>query len=574
MTSAVRSLLLVVGLAVAALGATLTARPFTSVDTLTVLVVTALAAMAVGELLGSPRPWTWSNRLAALVWLTAAIVVGTQPGIDIDILAIVVGAAMMVEGVVRVVEALRGKVARQFATLSFGLSGVVLGVLTLATPDATVLLVAVLLGIRVLWFGITLFWNGVRGTFDEKEPFQPGSVRRITTTVASAVALVLAFTLGGVSTYLHEGRPDKLGELVIPAEVPKEPGKLVSFEEFDTNVPRGARAWRILYTTTRDDGEPALSTGLIIADEDAGSGPRPVIAWAHGTTGIARSCAPSSDTSRLTFVSIPGLDDALDEGWAVVTTDYIGLGTPGPHPYLIGQGEGRSVLDAVRAAHEFDKLDLSDQTVVWGHSQGGGAALWAGILAEKYAPSVDIVGVAGIAPATDLIGLVDNIVRSPFGILFAAYVIESYSAAYPDVSFDAYITPAARSAMKRAAGLCVRDHPGLASLAQEPGLQTQIYASLPTSGALGERLRENIPYAPIPAPTLIIQGEKDLLVLPSVQDAFVARRCTSTTSGPLEYRTYSGREHTDIVAASSPMIPGLLSWSADRFDGKTAPSNC
>src|SRR5690625_7641015 len=43
------------------------------------------------------------------------------------------------------------------------------------------------------------------------------------------------------------------------------------------------------------------------------------------------------------------LDDVLTAGWAIVASDYTGLGTPGSHPYLIGEGEGRSVIDAVRA---------------------------------------------------------------------------------------------------------------------------------------------------------------------------------------------------------------------------------
>jgi hypothetical protein len=68
----------------------------------------------------------------------------------------------------------------------------------------------------------------------------------------------------------------------------------------------------------------------------------------------------------------------------LVATAYIGLGTTGPHPYLIGQGESRSVLDAVRAAHMLDQLSMADQTVVWGYAQGGNAALWTGMIAPTH----------------------------------------------------------------------------------------------------------------------------------------------------------------------------------------------
>jgi hypothetical protein len=55
---------------------------------------------------------------------------------------------------------------------------------------------------------------------------------------------------------------------------------------------------------------------------------------------------------------------------------YQGLGTPGKHPYLIGEAEGRSVLDIVSAARQLDpKIGL--RFLISGHSQGGQSALFA-----------------------------------------------------------------------------------------------------------------------------------------------------------------------------------------------------
>ncbi|MCX6396265.1 MAG: alpha/beta hydrolase [Propionibacteriales bacterium] len=576
MSSAVRSPLLALGLAVAALGAALVARPFASTDTLAVLVVAALAGMTVSQLLGAPRPWTWSVRISAVAWLTAAIVIGTGSGSDSGTMALVTGAALATDGVARAVSALTAGAARPFVNVVLGLGGAVLGVMALAWPDPDVGVVAALFGTRALWFGATVFWSGVRGTLDEAEPFEPGSVRRITTTTASAVALVLAATAGAASYRAHDERPAPLDALAIPTDVPSEPGRLISAEEFDTAVPSGARAWRILYTTTRSDGVPALSSGLIVAGSDAPKGPRPVIAWAHGTTGIDTSCAPSADPTPFTFATIPALGQALDAGWVVVATDYIGLGTPGPHPYLIGQGEGRSVLDSVRAAHEFTELDLADKTVAWGHSQGGGAALWAGILAPTYAPDVDLVGVAGIAPATDLVGLVDTVAATTFGPVFAAYVLQAYAAAYPDVDPDPYLQPAARTPMRQLADFCLSDQRGLLAFAQANAavFSAPLYTGSARSGPLGKRLRQNTPDGPIAAPTLIVQGDADALVLPGLQAKFIAGRCTSSRSGPLTYRTYPGREHGNIISPGSPMLADLLTWTTDRFAGRPAPTTC
>lgn len=126
--------------------------------------------------------------------------------------------------------------------------------------------------------------------------------------------------------------------------------------------------------------------GVVVAPAQPGEEPLPVIAWVHGTTGSARTCAPSVLKDPFGAGAFFALDQVIDHGWALVATDYIGLGTEGLHPYLIGQGEARSVLDAVRAAHQVEAVDLADQTIVWGHSQGGHAALWTGMLAPTYAP--------------------------------------------------------------------------------------------------------------------------------------------------------------------------------------------
>src|SRR5262249_32356898 len=149
---------------------------------------------------------------------------------------------------------------------------------------------------------------------------------------------------------------------------------------------------------------------------------------------------------------VPALGDVLSRGWVVVATDYAGLGTAGPHPYLIGQGEGRSVLDGVRAAKQIKSLSLAGQTVVWGHSQGGHAALWTGIMAQSYAPDAHVIGVAALAPASDLNSYVHNLSVARGGVALASYVVGAYEQAYPDVRLNDYIYPAARIEVREMTG--------------------------------------------------------------------------------------------------------------------------
>ncbi|WP_183407855.1 lipase family protein [Nocardioides marmoriginsengisoli] len=400
------------------------------------------------------------------------------------------------------------------------------------------------------------------------------SARIRTVAVLALIGVVVA-----VLVLLTRPKSDDPGERPVvdfyaaPAELPSKPGTLIRSEEAFGALPDDTRAWRILYTTTRDKGEPAVASALVIAKSGV-EGERPVLAWAHGTTGVAQDCAPSVQMDQLTFGAIADLDNVVEQGWVVVATDYVGLGTRGPHPYLIGQGEGRSVLDSVRAARQFSEVSLQSKTVVWGHSQGGHAALWAGILAPTYAKDVDVVGVAGIAPATNLGALARNLASAPGGVVFGAYLIASYSAAYPSLDFEDYVRVAALEPLREMADHCISDTQPLIDLAQSPALAKNYYSRDPDSGSLGARLAENSPTGKIDAPVLIAQGTTDALVLPATQDAYVAQRCASGSGGPLDYRTYKKLGHVTIIAPESPMLSDLLAWTKARFAGKAAPSTC
>ena len=109
-------------------------------------------------------------------------------------------------------------------------------------------------------------------------------------------------------------------------------------------------------------------------------------------------CAPS--LARVRFQIIQGLRDMVERGYVVTATDYPGLGTPQTHPYLVGDSEGRAVLNLCGPL-SVARREASSRFAVWGHSQGGQAALYTGLLARGYAPDLQLVGVAAAAPATD-----------------------------------------------------------------------------------------------------------------------------------------------------------------------------
>ena len=203
------------------------------------------------------------------------------------------------------------------------------------------------------------------------------------------------------------------------------PGTLVRADPV-VETPGGMQAWRVRYWTSSDRGVPIEVTGMVIAPREATPPrPRPVIAWTHGSWGVAGKCSPSLSPNF--FPATPGLTEAIGRGYTVVAPDYPGLGSAMPHPFLVGSSTAHSVLDAVRAARSIPGASSGSDFAVWGESQGGHAALWTGQLARRYAPDLHLVGVAAAAPPTDLTANLragqDPSVRA----LFTAFTAYSWS---------------------------------------------------------------------------------------------------------------------------------------------------
>lgn len=566
-----------VGVAAVALGVVLILRPFTSLSVLALLIGIGALVAGVTEFVGAgaaPRPGL--RILAGIGWCVAGLLVLGWPGITIGLLAVVVGSALIVTGAIDVVSGIRGSTDERLAAVIGGLAGIAFGVLALVWPDITVLVIAVVFGARMVLLGAGRIGAAFAGepttsTDASAPPVRRGRWRRWARVLGSAVALALAVILAVVSVRIIQTNPSVTDFYSAPDTVPTEPGVLLSSEPMTNGIPDNANAWRILYTTTRDDGQPAVASGLVMVGKDAPPGPRPVIAWAHGTTGTDITCAPSLLADPFASGAMFIQDQVLDRGWAMVAADYVGLGVDAPHPYLIGPPEGRSVLDAVRAARQLDVVELQDRTVVWGHSQGGHAALWTGALAPTYAPDVNVIGVAALAPASDLVGLVDNLSAVPGGSIFAAYVVDGYTKTYPDVQIDDYIRASARTLVTQAATRCLGKSALVSVIAGLP-LDQPVFDREPGDGAFGQRLTQNIPRGLIPAPLFVGQGAADALVLPQVQLAYVQQQCAAGQH--LQYRTYPGRDHVGVVAADSPLIPDLLTWTEDRLGGAPGTDDC
>lgn len=574
----------VIAAASVVLGVVIVIRPTSALAVLAILLGGGMILAGVLELapaedeVARPR----SRTVAGGGWLLGGAFILLWPGITVRAVAVVVGLLLIVSGALGLFAAFRrgrGWDAR-VADAAFGASGVVFGILALAWPDITLLVVAVVFGARLIMDGIRELWKiagrrrrAIRRAAESDADTAAPPRRRWGRTALALGSVALAVTAVLVTLPLREV-PAVVDEFyAAPRDIPDEPGHLIRAETFDRDVPSSAQGWRILYTTTGVRGEVRVASALVVVPRE-GDGSWPVIDWNHGTTGFAQHCAPSLSAEPFAVGAMYVLPKVIREGWALVATDYIGLGTEGPHPYLIGPPSAYASLDAVRAARELTPADLGARTVIWGHSQGGGSALWAGALARTYAPEMWIQGVAALAPASDPAALVDRVTEVTGGSIFASFAFASFSDIYPDVTYRDYIRPGAQTVLRAMSERCLTDPATIISVIAALGLSgdPQLFSASPQTGALGRHLRDNIPPPTIKAPLLIGQGGTDSVVVPATQTAFVDRLCSAGTD--VDYRTYAGFQHAAVVEGYSPLIPELLEWTRARFAGEPSERGC
>lgn len=353
-------------------------------------------------------------------------------------------------------------------------------------------------------------------------------------------------------------------------EIAGRPGSVIRQEEL-IGGPPGATAYRVLYRSTglRDE-TIAVSGVVIVPDGPAPVGGRPVVAWAHPTTGIAPHCAPS--LANFKFQQMQGLRELLNRGYVVTSTDYPGLGTAGPHPYLVGRSEGYAVLDSIRAAREVAKTGTIHRAAMWGHSQGGQAALYAAKLAGSYAPEIEISGVAVAAPATDLGALLNEDMATPGGKNLLAMTLWSWSRVF-GASLDGIVDPRAMPTIDRLANVCLEsliDIRPRARAGREFQKRFLLVRNLTTLEPWRTLLAENtIGTLPPRIPVLILQGTNDDTVRPNVTRRYASRLCAAGGRVQLTMMPDVGHGMVALKGARS-----ATDWIAQRFARRYAPSNC
>ena len=353
-------------------------------------------------------------------------------------------------------------------------------------------------------------------------------------------------------------------------QVRGEPGTIIRSEPM-MFAPAGAQAYRVLYRSTGMHDEPiAVSGVIVIPPGPAPAAGRPIVAWAHPTTGVVPHCAPS--LAIFVFQQMAGLRQLIEQGAIVAATDYPGLGTAGPHPYLVGDSEARAVIDSVRAARNIAGAGGGSEFAVWGHSQGGQASLYTGLIAKTYAPELHLVGVAAAAPATSLVTLMGDDFKTSGGKNLTAMTLWSWSRVF-GAPIDKVVVPEAMPSVDRLADECIESIFDIMARRQTEKPLEQRFLSVPNIATV-EPWRtiaaHNTPGAlPPGVPLFLAQGTTDNIVRPDVTRAYMQRQCKA--GGKVSIMWVPNVGHGFIARDSAD---SAVAWMMDRFNGLPAPSDC
>lgn len=347
----------------------------------------------------------------------------------------------------------------------------------------------------------------------------------------------------------------------------RPPGSLVGSQSTDLyDLPGGVRAVRIAYLSRSAANKPVMATAVVLIPfGQPPSGGWPVIAWAHGTAGVARVCAPS--LMKDIYYGWEGLFEYPMMGYAVVATDYAGLGTRGPHQYMSIAAQARDVIYSVPAARSAVPA-LGARWVVVGHSQGGAAALEVSQLEHSLRDPV-YLGSVSLAPPTDLYAMWHRPIEA--SAVVAGYldiIALGIQAADPSFQPRQMLGKAALAglpAVKNEA--CLEAAGALFAHAPIDELLVPHWADVP---AVVRFARVNSPdTTPGYGPILLLQGTADRTIPAPLTLQAAHKLCR--LGDKVQYQTYAGMDHDPLVFAS---LKDQLRWIHARFAGEPAPSNC
>ena len=428
--------------------------------------------------------------------------------------------------------------------------------------------------------------------------------------ITKLLLVVLSAALGILSSTVYADPPMPPFYASVMKMAPEgKLGQVISKEKIATSV-KGAQAWKIAYISSDVAGRKTIATGTIIAP--VGPSPkegRPILAWAHGTTGSAQNCGPSQiidptaalneyflmDGNSWTDYGIPNGQEFINQGYVVVATDYQGLGGGGKHQYAVAQTNGRDVINSARAASSMKEVGASKKTVVYGWSQGGGATIAAASLPDYQAlqgtaaDNLQYLGFVALAPE-DVAAMLPNVPTDEAGakklmngftqanvpnvFLFAHYMMGLWGtqAAFPDLKLSDVLTDEGVKVVdKLSRNKCMHVLADTFSYAYGDNYKTLLKPE-PSNSLAWVKAFVNGSVKPVKptAPVVIYWGTKDTAVPPIMHELYQKQMCgMGANVGRIQLP--GEQTHFTTPGVSAPMY---LDWVKDRIAGKPLANSC
>jgi hypothetical protein len=339
------------------------------------------------------------------------------------------------------------------------------------------------------------------------------------------------------------------------------PGELIRSELFDEyELPPEVSAVRILYHSRSASGEDVATSGVVLipSEQKPPAGGWPVIAWAHGATGVARPCAPSlmRNVGHGPFLSM-----YVTLGYAVVATDYTGLGTNFRNAFLDAQSNATDVIGSVSAARAAVP-QLGAKWIVIGEGEGSLAAV---AVAERQneihdAGYLGSIAISGLADAKEVFA---HSTQGPASSMFTflAYGIKTV---YPQFQVTDMLTEKALALYQQIQQICAET-----AVAQLPPAETLKPGWDNNEFVKQYFARNTLGQTKAHGAILVISADAGRTVPVTVAAPVIARMCKQ--GDRVQWERYPDVDPARVIGDSAR---DQITWIEARFVGRPAPANC
>lgn len=374
---------------------------------------------------------------------------------------------------------------------------------------------------------------------------------------------------------------------------------------FDSPVPVGIQKQLIRYTSSNGTSSEVPIYGRVYTPQNMGDKKLPVLAFAPGTTGIGDECAASLEVpARRNWANYDSLMAAYaSQGYIVVITDYEGMRDPSRiHHYMVGELEGRAVIDSVRALKNLSstKSNINDSAIfTGGYSQGGHAAYWADQLAPTYSPEIKLAGSIGFGPVTDVSQTLTDAITSNANInWFGPFVITSYQDWYKHTyPVDKILLPQwnlhlRSDVLSQCVDMVDKFWPNNNTTNRSAQVYTPQFIAAANSGAIAnddiykqfaaDMFKNITGLVKTSTPVLINQGLYDNVILPKQSQAARVRFCKSGNTvtyreydkSPYAVQVYNPTGLVDHYQTMDASFKDTMAWMNNIISGGSPPNSC